>query len=41
MLGNAGKRVIISEITPTGSHFPNLVFIFVLGAILVPMNRIS
>ena len=36
------RRILVfSEITPTGSQFPNLVFIFVLAAILVPMNRIS
>ena len=33
--------LVFSEITPTVSHFPNLVFIFILAAILVPMNRIS
>ena len=31
--------LVFSEITPTGSHFPNLVFIFVLAAILVPMKK--
>ena len=30
--------LVFLEITPTGSHFPNLVFIFVLAAILVPIT---
>ena len=33
--------LVFSKITPTGSHSPNLVLIFVLARILIPVNAME